>query len=440
VPHEVRTSPLSRRKSRFLSLVLVAGLVSVYLVDTSPPSAFAQATPPTDPVCVYTPTDFAYAFLTEISEPKTPSNIEAILAWEMAEGGNWENTAHYNPLNTTWVYDGSTDFEPNPPAPVQSYRNWDDGVYATALTITDDFHYPDANTLAFGYDQIMSALAAGNNAKNVTDAVDSSDWGTTNASSFVGDTYDPPAPSWDSPCVGAPSVLVESPENTLVDYWQGAAGAWTDAAITGPGSVYSTPAVAVSHSGAAIVAAEGPRNSLRVFWTGGTTWYGPVGIGADGSTDSAPSVAVNSGGLATVAVQGPDDRLWVFWQASNGQWHGPLGVGGPGANYSRPSVAMSSAGLPIVAVQGPGDRLGVFWEASNGQWHGPVGVGGPGSAYSSPSVAVNPEGLPTVAVQGPGDRLWLFWEASNGLWHGPLGAGGPNANAATPSIGINPSG
>ena len=49
----------------------------------------------------YTPQSWASTLLSRCSLPATADNIKAIVAWEMAEGGNWANTALYNPLNTT---------------------------------------------------------------------------------------------------------------------------------------------------------------------------------------------------------------------------------------------------------------------------------------------------------------------------------------------------
>ena len=44
---------------------------------------------------------WAQAFLKSLGMPMTADNVAAIVAWEMAEGGHWYNTAYYNPLNTT---------------------------------------------------------------------------------------------------------------------------------------------------------------------------------------------------------------------------------------------------------------------------------------------------------------------------------------------------
>ncbi len=436
---------------------LAAALVPALLfLGSSPAGAQSQPgvdtpAPATDPVCVYTPTDYAYAFLHELGVPASANNLESILAWEMAEGGNWIDGAKFNPQNTTWPgagesYDGSTEFNS---AGVQSFVDWDDGVYATVATLTDGGTYPNGDP-EWGYDKIVSDLASSaapggpdSGAGTTTYDIDNSAWGTTNAQGYVGQSYDPPAPAWDSPCVGDPSVLVNGPSNTLTDYWEGPGGQWTSALIGNSGSAYSAPSLAVSGTGQAYVAVQGPGDSLWTYWTAGSgagTWYGPLGISGAGSAYSVPSVAMGPTGLPTVAVEGPDNTLWLYWMAANAQWYGPLQVGGPGTTYSAPSLAIGPSGLPKVAVQGPNDTLWLYWEGSDAQWYGPLGVGGTNSTYGAPSLAVGPSGLPKVAVQGPNDTLWLYWEGSDAQWYGPLGVGGTNSTYGEPSLAVSPQG
>ena len=49
----------------------------------------------------YTPSSWAGALLSAGGWPQTACNLGAVEAWERAEGGNWENSAAYNPLDTT---------------------------------------------------------------------------------------------------------------------------------------------------------------------------------------------------------------------------------------------------------------------------------------------------------------------------------------------------
>jgi hypothetical protein len=137
-----------------------------------------------------TPTDFANAFLNAIPEPDTADNVEAIVGWEEREGGNWENDAKFNPLDTTTAYDGSTSINS---VGVQAFNNWDDGVTATVITI-ENGHYAG----------ILAALAASDNADNVAAAVGASPWGTPNYTDLLPPNYNPPSPPWQPSCTGPP--------------------------------------------------------------------------------------------------------------------------------------------------------------------------------------------------------------------------------------------
>jgi hypothetical protein len=112
----------------------------------------------------YTPRSFARAVLATEGAPRTRCNVRAILAWEAAEGGNWNNTAAYNPLNTTLPEPGSS---PMNPVGVQSYTSWGQGLQATVDTLNNG-NYPG----------ILAALSAGDNAQSVANAVGASPWGT----------------------------------------------------------------------------------------------------------------------------------------------------------------------------------------------------------------------------------------------------------------------
>lgn len=139
------------------------------------------------PACVYAPLDFANAFLDQLGVPDSPSNVEAIVGWEEAEGGNWENDARFNPLDTTYVLDGSS---PVNQVGVQAYSSWAIGIQATILTI-DNGLYPG----------ILAALAKGDDAVAVARAVGASPWGTPDYEGLLPPSYDPPAPAWEPYCL-----------------------------------------------------------------------------------------------------------------------------------------------------------------------------------------------------------------------------------------------
>jgi peptidoglycan hydrolase CwlO-like protein len=112
----------------------------------------------------HTPVTWAKALMQALGMPQTTENMAALIAWEMAEGGHWYNSAHYNPLNTTWRMPGATAMNS---VGVKAYLSWAQGLAATVNT----FH----NGL---YEGILAALHAGNDAQAVADAVATSPWGT----------------------------------------------------------------------------------------------------------------------------------------------------------------------------------------------------------------------------------------------------------------------
>lgn len=79
--------------------------------------------------------DFAKALLGALGDPTTPANIASIVAWENREGGNWHNSAKYNPLNTTQKEPGSG--MTGTQGDIGVYTSWAQGVLATAQTLTN---------------------------------------------------------------------------------------------------------------------------------------------------------------------------------------------------------------------------------------------------------------------------------------------------------------
>lgn len=112
----------------------------------------------------YTQESWARALLRNARLPITDSNVAAIVAWEMAEGGHWFNTAHYNPLNTTMSAPGAT---PMNSVGVKAYTSWAQGFSATLATLYNGL-----------YKGIIAALKAGNDGQAVANAVAASPWGT----------------------------------------------------------------------------------------------------------------------------------------------------------------------------------------------------------------------------------------------------------------------
>ena len=104
----------------------------------------------------------AVALLTSGGWPRTACNISAITAWENAEGGNWANSARFNPLDTTEPEPGSY---PMNRVGVQAYTSWAEGFRATFTTLANG-----------NYGGILATLAAGYRAQAVAAAVADSPW------------------------------------------------------------------------------------------------------------------------------------------------------------------------------------------------------------------------------------------------------------------------
>ncbi len=119
----------------------------------------------------YTPLTWAKALLQQLGMPLTEQNVAAVTAWELAEGGHWHNSAHYNPLDTTMPEPGATAMNS---VGVKAYLSWAQGFQATIATLRNGY-----------YGGILAALRAGNDAIAVADAVAASPWGTGNFSGLL---------------------------------------------------------------------------------------------------------------------------------------------------------------------------------------------------------------------------------------------------------------
>ncbi len=116
------------------------------------------------------PTDFANALLGALGVPDSKTNVANVVGWETIEGGNWHNSAKYNPLNTTETEPGSTNFNTKKPgAGVQAYTSWQQGIDATVATLQD------SNPM-YGYQQIVSDLNTSQPWSDFSAALKASSW------------------------------------------------------------------------------------------------------------------------------------------------------------------------------------------------------------------------------------------------------------------------
>jgi hypothetical protein len=151
----------------------------------------------------YTPTSFAQALLATLGEPVTDANVQAITAWEAAEGGNWHNSAHYNPLNTTLPEPGSYTVNS---AGVRAYTSWDQGMQATVSTLQEG-----------SYSGILGALQGGNDPQGVVNAILQSPWGTQSLSLGMGTTGGGTGATSATPAVNLTGGLTSSLSSLVIE-------------------------------------------------------------------------------------------------------------------------------------------------------------------------------------------------------------------------------
>jgi hypothetical protein len=103
---------------------------------------------------------FASMLLNSLGAPLTSQNISNLTMWEGMEGGNWHNTAKYNPLNTSYQMGGSVNYNTGKAGGgVQAYGSWADGLNATVNTLTG------SQADARGYSNIVRLLRSGSATK-----------------------------------------------------------------------------------------------------------------------------------------------------------------------------------------------------------------------------------------------------------------------------------
>jgi hypothetical protein len=112
-----------------------------------------------------TPQQFAQSVLGSMGAPMTGSSLKAMEAWMAQEGGNWHNTAKYNPLNTTLSLPGAgnTGSQGN----IKAYTSWGQGLEATLKTLQ-----------APAYAEVVKLLQSGSSPSAIEGAINKSPWGT----------------------------------------------------------------------------------------------------------------------------------------------------------------------------------------------------------------------------------------------------------------------
>jgi hypothetical protein len=114
--------------------------------------------------------DWASALLGALGDPNSKTNVANITAWEGLEGGNWNNTAHFNPLNTSEQEKGSVNYNTGQPGGgVQSYKSWKQGLDATVATLKD-------GQISYGYAPILADLNTSQNWDKLLGDLKTSSW------------------------------------------------------------------------------------------------------------------------------------------------------------------------------------------------------------------------------------------------------------------------
>lgn len=134
------------------------------------------------------PQDFAVALLGALGAPDTKQNVEDVTAWVTSEGGNWHNTAKYNPLDTTEQEPGSVSYDTGAAVPgIQAYTSWSEGLEATVQTLQD-------SDPSYGYQAILDAIDGDEGWDALVAALKGSSWDGANhyaGNSVINDQYNP---------------------------------------------------------------------------------------------------------------------------------------------------------------------------------------------------------------------------------------------------------
>ena len=122
---------------------------------------------------------WASQLLTALGAPVNDSNVTALTTWQSREGGHWNNSASFNPLNTTLDMGNSQSMNS---VGVKKYNSWDEGVQATVKTLTGN------SADARGYSAIVGALKSGAPTETILSAISNSAWvtGKTGQNSYKG--------------------------------------------------------------------------------------------------------------------------------------------------------------------------------------------------------------------------------------------------------------
>lgn len=151
----------------------------------------------------------ATQILRGIGAPVNNKTVGAMVGWFNAEGGNWNNSASFNPLNTTLTTPGARSVNS---VGVKAYPDWSTGISATVQTLRQS-----------NMSGIVQAFKS-SDPQAVIHAIGSSPWGTSGSlaaqtiSSAVGQKYSLPNATSISAAMASPtSTVTTSAPTTSTD-------------------------------------------------------------------------------------------------------------------------------------------------------------------------------------------------------------------------------
>lgn len=133
--------------------------------SSTPATSSAAGPAPATPAGGYSPQTWAAALVTMLGVAPTKQAIANIVSWERQEGGHWNNSATYNPLNTTEIPASGGYSNTGTQGNIKAYTSWAQGLAATVATIKNG-----------SYGGVIAALGAPS--ATFEAAVNASPWGT----------------------------------------------------------------------------------------------------------------------------------------------------------------------------------------------------------------------------------------------------------------------
>lgn len=335
--------------------------------------------PPRQPgpsdAAIRTPSDFSRALLAALGEPNTGPNVQAIDAWQAAEGG----FVHLNPLNTTQTAPASTTWNS---VGVKSYPDWKTAIRATTQTLRNG-----------QYRGILAALKSGNNAEAVARAVAASPWGTGDFSRSIGQRYAVATNGADVSVINSMVTRAQAAGLTYVVVLLGSSDGTFDQQSFLDAFLPSAHAANIRVYGADVPSLTNPQADIARTLSE-ITYTTPDqdridGIVADlepGRGGAFNSAAGQTYGSSLRAAVGPDLPLVAAVPAPSGPTPAVSAPSGPVPPVSPPPSA--GGAYPYAQVVAPFDAVAVMDPAT-----------GPGHADLGPAMnALAPLGKPLIAV------------------------------------------